>query len=842
MVDCLRSANQTGLQQSLPQLEADHAPGRHFLLKSAGLMAIGILILLSSAVCIYIESLHSDRLARLHSLKGQLTSVQTVVADCTIAKLSPAGAGGHDPAFVEGCRTGLERPLVASHELAEALNIDLGTMEATSRAFLKSMDRAANSSTDKPNSSRVEDLLAMRTLAQDVINTTTNVLASIESQQIRSEKYSTYFHSLQLLALFAALALVTLLYVRTLKSHAGLQELAQFERAMWSNSGDALYVIDVESGLIIDANSRAADLTGLKREQMIGEKWSYFALDQIAVPTPDSSDPDATRRLVKFSIYGTAGRKETVEASISKEIFLGGRRIAVYACRPRTSYDPQLTEGAFRKIIETSVPIGMAAITDDGEQIFVNANLCEMLGWQREELVAKRPPFEYWPPEHQDQLRAIFEQVIAGLIGPSGAEVTLMRRSGERFPARLLVCRSDHEGQPGWMTFIVDLTETKRFDSALEESRRLEGIGRLAGQVAHDFNNILAIIELNVSLAKRSPDTTDLSQQLDTIRAATLRGARVTQALLSIARRQTLTMEPVEIGRQIVQLQPLFEAACGPDFDFTIESSEPIWAKIDVSGFSSALLNLVINARDAMPDGGPIVISTAAVAITERDRWERPILEAGRYCAIEVRDAGHGMPPEVRNRAFEPFFSTKGEVGTGLGLPSVYGFSRQSGGSAEIESEPDRGTTVRLLIPTCPALATDSIGTSVQPVENNCPYNILIVDDEPELLTALGAALSAMGHGVTLAHDSATALAHIERRDFDILLTDVVMPGTSGLELAAAAAREQPDLPIVLMTGYGMWSDDEAPPWPTVLKPINLSLLQKIMKYASEREHQPLSP
>lgn len=332
-----------------------------------------------------------------------------------------------------------------------------------------------------------------------------------------------------------------------------------------------------------------------------------------------------------------------------------------------------LETAAFLKAVENSIPSGLAAVSDDGEQVFVNAKLATMLGWAQDELLGKRPPFVYWPPEEVDRIESVLQDAVAGKIAQSGAEITLMRRSGERFPVQLFISRIGYERRPGWLALVIDISNRKRVEAALEQSRRLESIGLLAGQVAHDFNNLLMIISMNVAVLERALQNDAKSTELlNGVGEATKRGIAITKTLLTVASRQELAPQRVDLKLQLEQCKQLFVASCGPSIKIILELPlESVWVDVDTGGLSGALLNLVNNARDAMSDGGTITLRLSTRFIETPTGSRR----TGNYGVIEVVDTGQGMEPEVMARAFEPFFSTKGSSGTGLGLATVYGFS-----------------------------------------------------------------------------------------------------------------------------------------------------------------------
>ena len=518
-----------------------------------------------------------------------------------------------------------------------------------------------------------------------------------------------------------------------------------------------------------------------------------------------------------------------VEAAISAQIKINGSRLAVTSFRNLSAREQAMRDAAYREAMERTMPCGLAEVSDTGEQLYVNDRFCEMVGWQKDELIGKDPPFVYWPPDENAHIHTVMQNAISGAVIPAGHEVNLMHKSGRRFPVQILVSRVDYGSHHGTLGFIIDVSDRKRIEAALEEARRLEGIGQLAGQVAHDFNNLLTVITMHVAIARMSiGNNTDLEEPLVAMAEAAKRGNRITKSLLAVARKQLLTPELVEVGAQMVELKPLIVATCGPKIAFSFSlPSEPLWISVDPGGLTGALLNLVSNSRDAMPGGGTAGIRILTKTVASSTLGPSELLSTGRYVVIEVWDTGNGMTSAVRGRAFEPFFSTKGRVGTGLGLAAVYGFARQSGGLAEIESELGKGTKVRLLIPT--VAASEQIPAPAIAEPKTETQKILIVDDELEIRKAIARLLEAAGHTVTTAADGERALVILETEEIDLLITDIIMPGIGGVALAERVAQSHPHVSIALMTGFGMREPEDELPWDVIEKPFGPDIIPNLL-------------
>ncbi len=350
----------------------------------------------------------------------------------------------------------------------------------------------------------------------------------------------------------------------------------------------------------------------------------------------------------------------------------------------------------------------------------------------------------------------------------------------------------------------AEIENHRATEETLRQAQKMEAIGQLTGGIAHDFNNLLTTITGNLELIRRqAPENGEVVRLARAAEKAADRGARLTGSLLSFARKQTLRPERVDVNRLIDAFMPLLERAVGETVQVRLElAAAAPDTNTDAAHLHSALLNLVINARDAMPQGGNLTISTRNAA---------PDAGENAYVVIAVEDEGVGMAPEVAAKAFEPFFTTKDVgKGSGLGLSQVYGFAQQSGGYATIVSRPGMslaggGTTVSIFLPALAAAAATEAPrpAATRPVEVQ-PGRVLLVEDDAELRATLREALARSGWDVIAVPDGRVARDLLDRDPaIAMLVTDVLMPGgVSGVELARAAAKLRPGLPVLLMSGY----------------------------------------
>jgi signal transduction histidine kinase len=434
--------------------------------------------------------------------------------------------------------------------------------------------------------------------------------------------------------------------------------------------------------------------------------------------------------------------------------------------------------------------------------------------------------------------------VLAGGVFSTGLlGALLMLGTGHAHRAQQLVAERTFELEVANRRLMAEIADRERAEAALQQAQRMEAIGQLTGGVAHDFNNLLTVISGNLELLTRHIVHAEGKRFLVAAQTGVARGAQLTNALLSFARRQVLRPEVLDPSVLIEEFEELVSRALGETIELRLQLS-PVscYCSIDPAQFQAALLNLVINARDAMPDGGVLTMETQSIDI-DCDHLPKSEVGPGQYVVINIRDTGRGMASGVRARAFEPFYTTK-DVGTGsgLGLSQVYGFVKQSGGHVEISSELGAGTTVSLYLPrlrgavgSAAALKsrsdqrTDAIGTET----------ILVVEDDGEVRDIVADQLRALGYHVLTATDGPTALTTLEsERLVDLLFSDVVMPNRMrGEELAHKALGKWPNLKVLLTTGYATESRDDAEPqeFSLLRKPYRQEELARAIRTALDR-------
>jgi PAS domain S-box-containing protein len=448
----------------------------------------------------------------------------------------------------------------------------------------------------------------------------------------------------------------------------------------------------------------------------------------------------------------------------------------------------------------------------DGVWLAVNPAWTRVLGWTEEELVGRTTAW-IGDPDEGDANR---EQVASLRAGDKSLafENRLRTRAGDYRVMAWTVVAEDGKAYCTARDVTAERERQRELDEVqerLRQSQKMETVGQLTGGVAHDFNNLLQIIAGNLDLLLRTlpADAARQRRAAESAMSGAKRAATLTERLLAFSRRQPLAPKPLNANRLISGMSELLHRSLGETIEVEVVLSPSLWrAEVDPNALENAILNLALNARDAMADGGKLTVETANTHLDRDYVAQHPELSSGQYVSISVSDTGHGMTPEVVERVFEPFFTTK-EVGkgTGLGLSMVYGFAKQSGGNVKIYSEPGQGTTVRLYLPRLPGQASpdeDEASPAPQP-ERARQETILVCEDDPDVRAFSAEVLRELGYTVREAVDGPSALRLLERQDerVDLLFTDVVLPaGMTGSVLAELARRARPGIKVLFTTGY----------------------------------------
>ena len=574
----------------------------------------------------------------------------------------------------------------------------------------------------------------------------------------------------------------------------------------------AIYMLSPE-GNVASWNAGAERFKGYKADEIIGQHFSRFYTDEDRATRLPWRALETAQNEGKFEAEGWRVRKDGTRFWASVVIdpirdadgrLLGFAKITRDITDKKQALDAlRQSEERFRVLVRGVMDYAIYMLSPDGSVTNWNAGARRIKGYEEHEIVGLHFSNFYTEEDRQAGLpaRALREAAEKGRYEAEGQRV---RKDGSRFFAHVVIdaIRNDQGELVGFAKITRDVTErkeaAKQLDlarDALFQSQKMEAIGKLTGGIAHDFNNLLNVVSNGLDmLRQRVRDANDL-RLVDTMLQAVSRGSSLNQQLLSFARQQPMQGQPHSLSALIRGFEPVLRRASRSalHFEFELATGLPP-ARVDSAQFETALLNVVVNARDATGDGGQISVRTRLV---ELKAGELPPAEAGSYIEVSVQDTGTGMTPEVAERVFEPFFATKPQgKGTGLGLSQVYGMVQQAGGVMRLKTAPGEGTTVSLYFP---ALHGEEAVDSMPPQADT----VLVVDDQPEVLEVTCELFKTLGLNAIPARSPREALGVLQGgAEVDLMLTDVVMPGMSGVDLARQAVQLRPALKVILASGY----------------------------------------
>jgi len=589
----------------------------------------------------------------------------------------------------------------------------------------------------------------------------------------------------------------------------------------------AIYMVDLE-GRVTSWNAGAAKLKGYSADEIIGQPFSKFFTPEDQARELPAEALEVAARTGRFESEGWRVRADgtrfwalaVLDAVRDHEGKLIGFAKVTRDMTERRLEQSRLLESErrFRHLVQSVVDYAIFQLDKDGTVATWNPGAERIKGYTAEEIIGQHFSRFYTKEDLATDLpaRALATAASAGRFEAEGWRV---RKDGTRFWASVVIdpVRNDAGELVGFAKVTRDITERMEAQRILREtqeqlaaSQRMDAVGQLSGGIAHDFNNLLMIIQGNLETAQRTiqglPNPpANLPRSIRNAMRGAQRASALTHRLLAFSRRQALNPKILDVNQYLSGVAEFLQRALGETIELEVAGAPGLWTiEVDVAQLESSLINLAINARDAMPNGGKLTVEALNQSLDHAYARANPEVPPGHYVLICVSDTGHGMAPDVLSRAFEPFFTTK-EIGqgTGLGLSQVYGFVKQSGGNVKIYSEPDQGTTVKLYFPRRAGQA-EELSDDIVPQAEAANETILVVEDDKDLRSYLVEVLRDLNYRVIGAHDAVAALGILEQPSMrvDLMLTDVVMPGLNGRELSNRARLLRPGLKVLFMSGY----------------------------------------
>jgi PAS domain S-box-containing protein len=590
----------------------------------------------------------------------------------------------------------------------------------------------------------------------------------------------------------------------------------------------AIYMIDID-GIVRSWNAGAERLKGYSADEIIGKPFSLFYSPEDRAKELPQTALRIAAETGRFSSEGWRVRKDgsrfwalvVVDAIRGEQgQVIGFAKVTRDITERQQAHNELLeSERRYRRLIEAVVDYAIFQLDPAGNVTTWNPGAQRIKGYDPDEIIGRHFSRFYTPEDVQLGVPKL-ALAEAAEQGRFEAEGWRMRKDGSRFWASVVIDRiTDEAGElVGFAKVTRDVTERKQAQEELQRvqlqlaaSQKLEAVGQLSGGIAHDFNNLLMIVLGNLETAERNSrglaESMNLQRALANAKRGAQRAAALTSRLLAFSRRQALDPKPINLNIFLNGLQEFLQRTLGEPIEVQTVGSAGLWSiEADTNHLESAIINLGINARDAMPDGGKLTVEAVNVLADEDYCRVNPELSPGQYVIVCVTDSGTGMTADVINHAFEPFFTTKEPgQGTGLGLSQVYGFVKQSGGHVKIYSEVGQGTSIRMYFPRYhgDARPVDSDSDELRP-EGEKLETILVVEDDADLRAYVSELLRDLNYRVVPASSAQAALTILlqEEPKVDLLLTDVVMPGINGRELGRRAQQIRPGIKILYMTGY----------------------------------------
>ena len=598
------------------------------------------------------------------------------------------------------------------------------------------------------------------------------------------------------------------------KAQQALEDSETRYRRLFETAKDGILILDFKTGQIADVNPFLIEMLGYTHSEFVGKKlWEIGPFKDIPASRSAFSALQ-TKGVIRYEdlpLETKDGRRINVEF-VSNVYPVDGTQVVQCNVRDITERVQaeaalKISETHHRSVFEGAVH-GIYRGTLDGRFLDVNPALVAMLGYSSTEEVLKLSVSQNVFAEPEEGLRLLHKWQVTAEIEE---EVQWKRRDQRLITVRLSgrVLGSEHQRPAGLEVIAEDVTERRALEEQLRQAQKIEAVGQLAGGMAHEFNNYLGIVLGYSELLLEEAGTTEgLRRNVAEIKAATQRTASLTRQLLALSRRQVLEPKVLDVNAVVWETHKLLRRLIPGNIDL-VPVLEPNLqqVKVDPAQIQQILINLVVNARDAMPQGGKVVIETANVELDEEYAGRHIEVRPGRYVMLAVSDNGSGIDEQTQARIFEPFFTTKQKgKGTGLGLSTVYGIVRQSGGHITVESALREGSRFRIYLP--PTAVTElKVEDETPPLETEIlsgTETVLVVEDEPALRRLISVSLEKRGYTVLAAEDGTEAIRILENNpgEIDLVVSDIMMPKLNGLELRKKATLLRPDMRFLFISGY----------------------------------------
>lgn len=591
-------------------------------------------------------------------------------------------------------------------------------------------------------------------------------------------------------------------------------DVATLQRIL-EECADVICVIDDEAR-IVELSRSFGELLGYTRSELLGMDVRQLIPDEDIQKRPLPLDAMRAGRIFQYEREFRHKDGHVVTMELTAQALSDGQFMTV----GRSVEERKVVEALRKRDIEQDMALrnqahvleniaeGVNYVDNQGIIRFTNAACDEMFGYERGELIGKSAHIlnDLEPEENAKLVNEVLSSLASGKtwIG----EFKNRKKDGTSFTTKAKIKSLPLQGEAHWVTVQEDITAQKRTEAALRQMHKMESLGSLAAGIAHDFNNILTVILGHTEMiGLELPRDSALLEDVEQIKVAADRAARLTKQLLVFSRKRFTSPLPVDLNAVVREMSQMLARLIGEDIRFSmVFSNEPAIIVVDSGELEQLLMNLVINARDAMPRGGRLTIETRCVFVSPEEASRHANAESGNHVVLIISDTGHGMDSEIQQRIFDPFFTTKPRgAGTGLGLAMVHGVAAQAGGYVTVESEVGRGANFRVYFPLSKAKTTFSVQNLPQEVFNDHGHErILVVEDDTLVRRFVSLCLRSAGYEVLEADTPSVALrlAIEDSRTIHLLVTDVVMPEMNGQDLAMRLMNRFPDLRVLFMSGY----------------------------------------